>query len=59
MHNNWTNRGLAFKHGEARFTNARANGGDIGAQLGNTLWLTLQDFNGAVCAARDGGWERV
>ena len=59
MHNNWTNRGLAFKNGEARFANARANGRDIGAQLGNALRLTLQDFNGAVGAARDGGWKRV
>ena len=59
MHNDWTNRGLAFQHGEARFANARANSGHIGAQLGHALRLTLQDFNGAICAASDGCWKRV
>ena len=59
MHNDWANGGLAFKHGEARFANARANGGHIGAQLGHALWLALHNFNGAVSAARNGGWKRV
>ena len=59
MHNDWANGGLAFKHGEAGFADARANGRHIGSQLGNALRLAPHDFNGAVGATRDGGWKGV